>query len=285
MFLCNTTGSGKTRLLLEGLWSNWGFYFTARTYPENIGSSDFAKAMRDMERLTPVTDVSQKEQKKVEAQNRDFVARRVLLILYIRMFVFRIYLECAKASGQIKDEHKGWWLLLQLAPPLFLGDDVFTSQFRKLKGADRDTLDSLIQTESESIKMLLRGAPIFCVLDEAQIPSNQFKDHFLSGQDSKTKRPILGQIIQDWVEWCPDLIVSGTGLSMREIDAVLSSVGEKTTGKEPELVTDVGAFDTAESQRAYLWRYLPPDFLDPLLASRIEYWLRGRYLITPQFNG
>lgn len=35
-FICNTSGSGKTRLTFEGLARIWGVYFSARTKPDLI---------------------------------------------------------------------------------------------------------------------------------------------------------------------------------------------------------------------------------------------------------
>jgi hypothetical protein len=33
-YFINTSGSGKTRILFEGLWKNWGFYFTCKQNAE-----------------------------------------------------------------------------------------------------------------------------------------------------------------------------------------------------------------------------------------------------------
>ena len=80
------------------------------------------------------------------------------------------------------------------------------------------------------IQSLLGGAPIFCVLGEAQVPANSFEGCFRSRQDPGIERPILSQIIEDWVVYCPKLIVSGTGLSMKEMNTVLGSVDGKILG-------------------------------------------------------
>jgi len=122
------------------------------------------------------------------------------------------------------------------------------------------------------------------VLDEARVPASSYKECFRSRQDPGIERPILSQIIEDWLTYCPNPIVSGTGLSTTETNTVLGSVNGKLPGLPSVLVTDVGAFDTGGSQRAYLSRYPPPGFLDSELASRIEYWLGGRYLIAPRLD-
>jgi hypothetical protein len=273
-------------LLLEGLWRNWGFYFTARNKPDNIGSSDFGDVLEDMERLTPLTEENRVT---AQAENRKFASRRFLLLIYIRMLVFRIYLECASTMpGGITEEYKGRWLLLQVAPEtLLVVPDVFLWLVRKLRGASRDLLDFLILMERESIVNLLGSQHIFCVLDEAQVPTNNFADCFRSDTEPATARPILRQVIHEWASRLPDLIVSGTGVSMQEVQTVLGSVVAKDGGLEPETMTDLGAFDNKEDQQAYLEQYLPPGFLDTVsgkaLASRAGYWLHGRCVCNTCF--
>ena len=44
----NTSGSGKTRLLVEGLCQYWGFYFTPDRYPR-LGSTDFSLSLSNVE--------------------------------------------------------------------------------------------------------------------------------------------------------------------------------------------------------------------------------------------
>jgi hypothetical protein len=44
----NTSGSGKTRLLLEGLCKHWGFYFTCVREREELGSRDLGQALENI---------------------------------------------------------------------------------------------------------------------------------------------------------------------------------------------------------------------------------------------
>ena len=75
--------------------------------------------------------------------------------------------------------------------------DIFSAQFWELSGVSTSPLRPLIRKESNSIKSLLGGAPIFCVLDEAQVPANQCKEYFRSRQDLGIERPLLSQVIED----------------------------------------------------------------------------------------
>ena len=72
---------------------------------------------------------------------------------------------------------------------------------------------------------------------------------------------------------------------MEEVETVLGSVVAKEGGhQEQERVTEIGGFDDEGGQRAYLKRYLLPGFLDTSegeeLASRVGYWLRGRFVFN-----
>lgn len=288
-FVCGTSGSGKTRLLFEGLWVNWGFYITARTQPEGVGSSDLEEVLSDMGtgRLTPITDENHAT---ALTQNQEVASLRFLLILYCRIFIFRVFLECASAMpGGITANHKGRWLLVQIAPRTLLLRDVFKALVRLMGRASKQyLLESIEQDLSQVNKLLkLESTNLFCVLDEAQIPTNKFLDCFRSETDPTQPRPILREIIHTWTQTLPNLIVSGTGLSMQDLEAVFSSVVAKEDGIRSEVVTDIGAFDNEEEQRAYLQYYCPPGFLDKELgravAFRSGYWLHGRHRFTATY--
>ena len=47
-FVCNTSGSGKTRRLLEGLTKSWGLYFVAARDNNGVGVNDLEAALGDV---------------------------------------------------------------------------------------------------------------------------------------------------------------------------------------------------------------------------------------------
>src|SRR5262245_4874940 len=49
--LVNTFGSGKTRLVLEGLCHHWGFYFVVKPDSAGIGSSDVYQIIEKLHRI------------------------------------------------------------------------------------------------------------------------------------------------------------------------------------------------------------------------------------------
>jgi hypothetical protein len=218
--------------------------------------------------------------------NQKVANHRSLLILYVRFSLFRVFLECASAMpGGITENHKGRWLLIQVAPATLLArPDIFRAFTKLTGGLDSQTLEEAIQSEFITVTELLAPQPsnLFCVLDEAQVPTNLFLDRFLSETEPAQPRAILREIILTWTSILPNLIVSGTGISMQEVETVLSSAISKPSDVKPETVTDLGAFDNEKDQRTYLEYYLPPGFLDTAsgkaVARRVGYWLRGRFI-------
>ena len=183
--------------------------------------------------------------------------------------------------GGITDEHKGRWLLLQIAPTTFFQTvvDPFRALSLALHGVTSEYLLYKIQTEKFTIAKLLQGQKLFCVLDEAHVLAELASECFKSWNQPYEDSPILRELTMTWEECFPDLIISGTGISMEKIEDVLGSAIAKQGG-EVLTFTDLGAFDSEERQRAYMERYLPLGFLNgpsgTVLASRAAYWLHGR---------
>ena len=277
-------GSGKTRLLLEGLSRNWGFYFTACPGPEGVGSSDLEEVRRDLElRLKKITD----ENCDTTLKNNGGLARqRFLLLLYVRFVCFRVFLECAAARPDWDtNDYKVPWLLIQLAPRTLLkSSEIFLALTDCVGRASIEYLERGIQQESSRISARLRS-PLFCVLDEAQTLTKNL-DFFQSKQvppTSEPGRPILPEVLRLWSLMVPNLIVSGTGVSIQTVESDLSS-GVAKEGGRTDMVTEVGGFDDEDGRRAYLERYFPPGFLDTSdgkeIVSRVGYWLRGRFIFN-----
>ena len=144
-----------------------------------------------------------------------------------------------------------------------------------LKDAPDDYLSTQITMENITITTLLNGQKLFCVLDEAQVPTELASKCFRSRQNPEEDRPILSELIVAWKNRFLGLIVSGTGISMENIEAVLSSNVAKE-GSQMLTFTDLGVFDSEEGQLAYMKQYLPLEILDRKLELRAAYWLHGR---------
>jgi hypothetical protein len=77
---------------------------------------------------------------------------------------------------------------------------------------------------------------------------------------------------------------------MQELETVLGSAVAKYNARpKPQTVTDLGAFDNEDDQRAYLECYVPEGFLDTdsgkSLVERAGYWLHGRYVPRQSNDG
>jgi hypothetical protein len=272
-------------LLLEGLSRNWGYYFTARTKPDDIGSCDIEtvlEEMRDHQQLDPLS--RQEDRDTTLFRNQDIAARRLLLPLYVRTLIFRIYLQVAlEQSGELTDEHKKKWLILQIASESFFPQqDIFYEYVRRFANASGVFLAHSVSEESGKIQRIFgpEGVNIFCVFDEAQGPANMFYEYFLSSSLPPRSRPILRQVIDVWRKEFPCLIISGTGVSMLHMEDIIDSVSAKEKEKAGTM-TNTGSFDTRERQTRYLENYLPANLLSGksgnYLADRLYYWLHGRY--------
>ena len=107
--------------------------------------------------------------------NQEVAACRSLLVLYARMFVFRVFLG-------ITENHKGRWLLIQVAPSTLLATGIFLEFIQLMGRAPYEYLSKAIECDLITISGLLepQSPVLFCVLDEAQVPTNMFSDRFLS---------------------------------------------------------------------------------------------------------
>ena len=231
-------------------------------------------------RLEKITDG---DSDTVLKKNVNVVDRRFLLLLYARYVCLRAFLESAVAvDGGITEDHKQRWLLIQLASATLLQrSDIFSTLVQLAEGASYEFLEGAIMRLRFKIEKLTRS-PLFCVLDEAQALIKNL-DYFRSDAEPVKRQPILRPIIRGWSWILPNLIVSGTGISMQEVVTVIRPP-VFIEGGNSVTVREIGGFDDEDGRRAYLKRYFPPGFLDTPegieIESRVGYWLRGRFVFA-----
>ncbi|THH03790.1 hypothetical protein EW145_g6006 [Phellinidium pouzarii] len=307
-FLANTSGSGKTRLLIEGLNKNWGFYFTSvQNSVTPLGSRDIMSAIDDdipnSKRFVCNLD-SLGDSQKTDALfvNKSIAKRRIHQILTARIFVFEFFLKAVERvhpSKPIADFRKHW-LFLQLLPgrvfsnnifredvlrkdvpeETVLREDIFYQFSSILKDTSDDSLnlsDRLVQAKIKQLqKRFDLGEDFYFVLDEAQYAGEELEDAFRS-RDGLLKRPILRQIITAWSDAAEfPIIVSGTGLSIDVVNEVIASAVAKA--ERFKFSSNTGAFDTPEQQKNYFLRYMPKHIADSdsarVLFARAWNWHR-----------
>ena len=284
-YLCNTSGSGKTRILLEGLLKNWGFYFTARCHPDGVGSQDLGTIVDGLaEHLQDLTDSSEKRAIEQNTSNAIAASRAFLGVLFTRVMIFHTFLLSAQQQpGGITESTKRAWLLLQLSPFAFFMTDKFFGETRlHMRHRSSEDLCTLLISELDSVRRILGVTPLFIVIDEAQALAHQYSQYFCSSNNPRSPRPVIRNLVEVWSQHVRNMIISGTGLSMKSLEDALHSVIAKDRRGGTVPVTDLGAFESDVNQRAYFKRYLPPRFLTTQsgerLASRIVFWLHGRFV-------
>ncbi|KAJ7070135.1 hypothetical protein C8F01DRAFT_1246271 [Mycena amicta] len=231
----NTSGSGKTRHVLEGLCLNWGFYLCLKDKTEDIGSVDMNSVKERVElkknyfttQLPPDHDPT--FQTKLE-ENRDLARASFSHVILARLLVFRMFLTAIAYSGRapVADD-KRRWTLLQINPSFLGCRDIFdelasiidspTVTARQHPSSVREvefkqTSTAIIQavtdpkllprderpSESEVTGNLGSNSQTFYfVLDEAQIAANEMRSAFRSGAlDREGKyihRPLLREFL------------------------------------------------------------------------------------------
>jgi hypothetical protein len=207
-----------------------------------------------------------------------------------RIVVFELFLEVAvKMDGCLQEKHKLAWLMFQLSNVPNRSDrspHPFTRvNLNCLGGAAPEALDELVGRLHAIRTKYFRHYPhFFFVYDEAQVAAESSPHAFMSSKGGEIWPSKLREVIRVSAEIDnPTIrfIVSGTGLSLETVNEVLASgVGKPPTNGGFALYHKVGGFDTEESQRAYLDRYVPRSVLASssghILCRRIHSWLLGR---------
>jgi hypothetical protein len=283
--LINTSGSGKTRILFEGLCRYWGLYFTSGL---DLGSQGMAKVLESLSSASNFTkELSSTSDLGPLDHNRMIAHRRFRQVLIAHLFVLRMFLEAARKvcpEGPL-DRYRRHWLFLQLLPRDVVGNDIFLELTMILNKASDNYLGVKKTTaEKQEVTNLLRdiegitSARLYLVLDEAQIPARLYRGAYRSADTSK-ERPILREILSAW-DQLGYTIVAGTGLSVKEVKELVDSTVAKLVVRW-RTCTKTGAFDSPEAQSSYISRYLPPHLLQNdhgRLLDRCWSWLRGRYV-------
>ncbi|KAF9261056.1 hypothetical protein L218DRAFT_906307 [Marasmius fiardii PR-910] len=292
-FLLNTSGSGKTRLLFEGLHDEWGIYFTSYLDSGELGSTDIQDTI--IRRLSNKHDFvefpSDSGDKQVMVTNTALArtyARRVLLA---KLIIFQIFLEHGIASGRAVDELRRIWLFFQMCPDVqedgnFVSDleDVFCklSEVYYDRNVGDDTLSDAIEAKLEEIFAILgESTRIFVAIDEANAAVQNLSRCFADDHDSRY--PILKVLIKTWME---DLkgrpfvfVVAGTEIPRKHFvcdplfdDFVWSS--------------NTGGFDDFETQQNYVRQFIPNEVWDSvgeIMMQRLWMWSRGRHRFTSAY--
>jgi len=177
----NTSGSGKTRLLLEGLCENWGFYFTSLVDSSLLGSSDIQNSIQthvpDSPGFRPnLPPAGSPGYDAALRANRNIASRIFRQIFLARLMIFNLFAETMTTSegDMLMDDanvhvdprvYRARWLLLQLRPSFVHPQvwDIFDELACMLAGAT----DSFVNTTT---KTLLSNVRAMCSKIQQQHP-------------------------------------------------------------------------------------------------------------------
>lgn len=147
--LCNASGSGKTRLLFEGLCQKWGFYFIAARGPDGIGSQDLEDAIETLPRTRGwMRHIPQDYSARATCDYNESIAGfRFSKVVLARSIVFNTFIKVARDQngGALPQDIKIKWLLFQIFPSHFCDQDPFMEVVNQcLLDLERDTFNTLM---------------------------------------------------------------------------------------------------------------------------------------------
>ncbi|TRM66591.1 hypothetical protein BD626DRAFT_627111 [Schizophyllum amplum] len=318
VYLCNASGSGKTRLLIEGLCKHWGLYITCCKDEHGIGSQDLQELKRKLDNpkifhkyLCDSKDYPVRHSAEL-AKNRGAAKKIVSALLISRLYALRTYLDSLPPlPWKPTDEafYRKQWLLLQLDPSIIrdfvdasiASEDVFLSLatmiYKRCPVAKMDdVLLDLVKTTMPKRNLNPRmsattscGPDFFVVMDEVQnitIDSlGAFESSTRSGHPRALLREIVVNVRSAFATSNVFIVPTGTNVTQAELDQALESALVKSVSQAAYRCT--GGLDTFEAMCDYLSDYFPPSFrMSPSgsrLLSRSFCWLRGRYRFTAAF--
>ena len=285
--LFSVSGSGKTRLSLDGLCSQWGFYFSCRAEAGTAsGSNDFTVATQMLQSMSSWhTDPPDSFNNGTAAARRAFA-----MLLCARLFILKQLVQRFPTETNVTDARRRWVLAQVLPPCLKQSEDLFVTVLRALLNADTDvmfhTAGDLRRDIMNRTNLFPQGlrTPLFVVIDEAQVAAEYLK--FFPSTSGKEWRLILREVVSFFHScrpWFNKIILSGTGLSMGMVEDATDSFSAKAAPTRVQgAFSNVGCFTREDpSQEAYIRRYLTlsdNDISDRRLLERMKFWFSGRYV-------
>ncbi|EJD35937.1 hypothetical protein AURDEDRAFT_188574 [Auricularia subglabra TFB-10046 SS5] len=284
IYLCDASGTGKTRLLFETLAHQWGLYLTCSfSVPSDpYGSSDLSRALNALQtgmengmfirqHITP----SSRNGRTLLQQNRDYASLVFRRILLGRLLVLDHFCSLVRELSIPDDVARRKWLLYQLRPEELNGWDVFHNLMRHLRLLSDDQLS----TRLRDLYQAHRSKLTFVAIDEAQAALNVTDRSFFYADDRRCA-PLLRELVLAIGTYLPAsrMIVTGVQVDLNMVSDALRAA--RTPSQDLRLFHDLGAFRTETRIRNYLAHFFGPD-VALSTSGPVHQWLRGRHrLIT-----
>ncbi|KAG6883059.1 hypothetical protein C0993_008039, partial [Termitomyces sp. T159_Od127] len=265
-FLVNASGTGKTRLLYEGLCQHWGLYITSHADEREARALDVTLSRRihddgGFEKLLPHESCLAFEP--ILAKNREIAARRFSATLLAHLLVFRDFLKASSAAKRGEAVLKRRWLLAQLACQLLDRSDPFQEILVAIEWEPLEYINEQLLKVIKDIQTLLpesaRTDGFFVVIDEANVA---IREIWSSQNSGSGPYPALKEIIRTW----RDCLTSFEGVSITFVVAGTQIPQSYFDPSSQEWSSwrwssDTGAFNDPEIQKQYVLSFLPPPLL------------------------
>lgn len=272
---------------MEGLIKYWGFYLVAVPDVNGVGIRDLRNALdlvanyrgwvSDLHWVSPGQRAAQND---INSQIASRVFHRVLAA---RIVVFRFFLQVViQVDGNLQEKHKRIWLLFQLFDFLSPHGGSFHPFIRildKLRGTSDESLNTLICGFNSIIDEYIPGSRFILALDEAQQATRLYPYSGISSINPKVYRSIIRDIVQVFTKVSVKLVVSGTGLSLADLEEATAS-GVSKPAQGVKVFHELGMFDTWPKLKSFVGRYVPLSTLESHsgygLQVRMREYLLGR---------
>lgn len=277
--MVNTSGSGKTRLLFEGLCKHWGLYFTCAGDGNNLGSADLERVYFDNGRFTALAEDAHLPSTPDISTELDLhrkAARRAFWeVLLAHLLVFKLFAEIMHEDGQM-EEHKQRWLMVQLQATQIIGDSMFdTIGYQLADVSDTYLEDTIRETFAEIHKLCDITSGLFFAIDEANYAVSQHLNYF---RDGGGQYPLFKEHVRSWRDQIEpfngSIIVAGTDIPKLFFEY------EPGEWDRFNWSSNTGGFDNEELHEQYITPFIPPTFRQSVSGQvfihRVWQWLRGR---------
>jgi hypothetical protein len=267
--------------MLEGLTKYWGFYLVAAPDVSGVGVRDLQDALDDVaeysEWRSDLEEVDAGERARQHQVNSQIASKQFRKVLAARIVVFQLFLELAiQVHGSLQEKHKRIWLLFQLSDELLPSSGLhpFVRIIRNcLRHASGAALDTLVGRLNDIRCDVLPGSHFVLGLDEAQRASRLYPRSFISSTKPNEFRSIIREVAKVFTKSPIKLVVSGTGLSLPELEVAMAS-GVSKPAEAVQLFHKLGMFDTWPKLKSFLERYIPASIFESRSGHRLQLRMR-----------
>ncbi|KAL1701247.1 hypothetical protein EV121DRAFT_212554, partial [Schizophyllum commune] len=271
----NAFGTGKTRMIFEGLCRRWGFYIPCSWGRDRLGSVDMQRCLQmdqsiaySFQRYPPWDDND-------VAQNVEAARVAFSRVFLSRLIIFKIFLD--ELDDKKSPDAQMRWLLFQALTQRLEPYDIFDKVTAAVSRVSEFYMKDMIADLLLDVKARLDGpdTALFCIVDNCERASNLHDDEAFGPGTTFLRELVRSAEKHDGVT----VILSGS-----DID-----VGAFQNASHPRytIYTHTGALLTRDAQRAFMRKYLPPSLAKSVDGKKLLnlswQWLRGRFGFTASF--